>query len=117
MGYLLALALTLALESPIYWLVLHATASRLGAAAVGTRDALITALVVNAATHPAAMLVVLPLLRGPLGAAAALTVIEVAVVVVEWLIVGHRHGDPFVAAVAAGTANVASLAIGLALVG
>jgi hypothetical protein len=117
MGYLPALALTLALESPIYWLVLHAFAPRLGAPSVSGRDALVTALLVNAATHPVAMLVALPLLRGLLGAAVALTLIEVAVVVVEWTIVRHRHGDPFVAAVAAGSANVASLAIGFALVG
>lgn len=116
MGYLAALALTFALELPLYWLVLCPLARRLGGQASTARRALTTGVIASAVTHPLAMLVAMPLLRGPLGRPGALALVESAVVVAEWAIVRHRHDDPFVAAVAAGSANLASLAIGLAIV-
>lgn len=117
MGYLSALALTFALELPLYWLVLCPLAGRLGGKASTTRRALTTGVIASAVTHPLAMLVAMPLLRRPFGRPAALALVESAVIIAEWAIVRHRHGDPFVAAVAAGGANLTSLAIGLAIIG
>lgn len=117
MGYLAALALTFAVELPLYWLVLSVLARRLGGQPSTTERALVTGVIASAVTHPLAMLVAMPLLRGPLGRPTALALVESGVVVAEWAIVRHRHGDPFVAAVAAGSANLASLAIGLAIIG
>ena len=117
MGYLAALALTFAIELPLYWLVLGPLAIRLGGERSTTTRALTTGLIASAVTHPLAMLVAVPLLRGPLGRSGALALVESGVIVAEWAIVRHRHGDPFVAAVAAGSANLASLTIGLAIIG
>ena len=117
MGYLAALALTFALELPLYWLVLCPLARRLGGQASTPRLALATGVIASAVTHPLAMLVAIPLLRSQFGTPIALVLVESGVLVAEWAIVRHRHGDPFVAAVAAGSANLTSLAIGLAIIG
>lgn len=116
MPYLLALALTLAIEVPLYWVVVRQLGRAADSAVAQPRDAVGTAVAVNLVSHPVAMLVALPLLRGQLTPAAALATVEVAVLLFEAGVVARRY-DHLTGAVASGTANVASLAIGLVLVG
>ncbi len=115
MPYPLALVLTLAIEVPIYWLVLRHLAPPLGAAPTPSRRALLVAVGVNLTSHPVAMLGLLPLLRGPFSNVAALTAVEVAVLLYEAVVVGRVVRDSFLGAVASAAANLTSLSIGLAL--
>lgn len=108
-AYAAALMLTLAVEVPLYVIGLTRLTSfaRWRAARVG--------LVVNAVSHPLAFLIAWPLLRAPLGRAAALAVIEVAVMLGEAWGVRRLAGDTAAALITAAVANSASMAIGLAL--
>jgi hypothetical protein len=109
--YLAALALTLAIEAPLY---------ALGFAVVtGTRwqRGGTTGLRVNLVSHPLAFLVAFPLLAPLLGTMAALVVVEIGVVYLEALLIWRRReSNPIEAVVLSAIANVASLAIGLALI-
>ena len=106
-AYLQALTLTLAIEVPIYAVVLRAAgegwlrAARLGMAA-------------NLLSHPLAFLVVYPLLHRVLASPATLTVVEVAVMTGEAALVWARTRRPE-ALIAAALANLSSLAIGVAV--
>ena len=108
-AYATALILTVAVEVPLYAVGLSrlATLARWRAARIG--------LAVNAVSHPLAFLVAWPLLRAPLGRAAALVLIEVAVMVGEAWAVRRLAGDTAAALITAAVANSASLTIGLAL--
>lgn len=108
-AYATALVLTLAVEVPLYVVGLTCLTglARWRGARVG--------LVVNAVSHPLAFVVAWPLLRAPLGRAAALALIEVAVMLGEAWGVRRLAGDTAAALITAAVANLASLAIGLAL--
>lgn len=108
--YIVALALTLAVEIPVY---------AVGLAAVGDARwprAGATGLRVNLVSHPLAVLVAFPLLAPVSGTLPALVAVEVGVVYLEAALVwrGGRAGARGALA-ASCVANVASLAIGLAI--
>ncbi len=108
--YLVALGLTLAVETPVYALGLSAGGD------VSLRRAGRTGLRVNLVSHPLAFLVVFPLLAPIVGSLAALVVVEVGVVYLEAALVWRGRGSGGAAAIAVScVANVASLLIGLAL--
>ena len=106
--YLGALALTLAIETPVYaW----GLATRSG---TPWRRAGMTGVRVNLVSHPIAFLAAFPLLREVIGSPAALVVVEVGVVYMEAALVGRRQdAAPAVALAVSAVANVASLALGL----
>ena len=109
--YLVALALTLAIESPLYALGfarVRGTTWRRGGS---------TGLRVNLISHPIAFLVAFPLLAPALGARHALVAVEIGVVYLEAALIWRgREGTPVEAVVLSAVANVASLAVGLALI-
>ena len=116
MPYLATLALTLVIEVPLYALVLGPGARRLGGRAALIGATVLTGTIANLVSHPIAFLAVEPLLDGPVGATAALVVVEVLVLMIEAGIVVVRHRDPVLATTSAGVANLVSLSIGLAIV-
>lgn len=107
--YAIALALTLAIEVPIYagvlWWLGRVRTGR------GTR----VGVLVNLVSHPLAFLVARPLLRRAMDDTAALTVVEVAVMLGEAWGVWRLTREAPAALVGAALANTASLALGLAL--
>lgn len=111
MPYLAALILTLAVEAPLYVVVLRrwplrATVARLTGLAFA----------VNLASHPVAMLLLVPMVRGVAGRTGALALAEALVLVFEAAVLWWRLGDPAAACVASAVANTASLSIGFLLV-
>jgi hypothetical protein len=96
-NYLAALALTLAVEVPLYVLVLRAP-SRSAAA-------------VNLVSHPVAWFVLWPLLRSLVGDGAAFVVVELAVCAGEWAALRRLSDGMRVASVVL-VANAASLVAG-----
>ena len=109
---LTALAWTLAIELPLYAVLLGRHPPRVSR----WSGALVGGLAVNAISHPLAFLVAMPLLAGwpyPL----ALGVVEAGVLVLEWALLSAWTRDPWRAALAAGAANVASLSFGLLALG
>lgn len=108
--YIVALALTLAVEVPVY---------ALGLAAVGATRwprGSATGLRVNLVSHPLAFLVAFPVLSPALGALRALVAVEIGVVYLEAALVWRGGRAGAMGALAAScVANVASLAIGLAI--
>lgn len=108
--YIVALALTLAVEVPVYALGLAAVGDARwpGAGATGLR--------VNLVSHPLAFLVAFPLLAPALGALPALVAVEIGVVYLEAGLVWRGGRAGAMGALAAScVANVGSLAIGLAV--
>jgi hypothetical protein len=109
--YLAALALTLAIEAPLYALgfaVVHGSRWQHG----GT-----TGLRVNLVSHPIAFLIAFPVLAPLLGTMAALVAVEIGVVYLEALLIWRRReSNPMEAVALSAIANVASLAVGLALI-
>jgi len=104
--YLAALALTLAVEVPLY------VAALVWTWRIPMRRAVLLGVAVNLATHPA-LWWGLHFLRG----VPALLGAELAVCVVEWLLLYWRlRRDPALLAVVAFGANAASLAAGLLLI-
>ena len=106
--YLLALALTLLIEVPVYGLMLHAFA--------GARwsDGARQGLVANLVSHPAVFLLATPLLAPRLGPASALAVAEVLAVVIEaGVVLSIRRQDRVAVAGTAYVANVVSFCAGL----
>ncbi len=107
--YAIALALTLAIEVPLYTAVLW----RMGA--VPVQRSVFVGIVVNLVSHPLAFVVVHPLLRRATGDAASLAIVEVAVMLGEaWGAWGLTRQAP-AALVAAAAANTVSLTIGVLL--
>ncbi len=108
--YLVALALTLAIEVPVYALGLATTRT------VQWRNGGMTGLGVNLLSHPIAFLVAFPLLAPAIGALPALVTVEVGVVYLEAVLVWRGgRADAAPALLVSCVANVASLAIGLAV--
>lgn len=108
--YIVALALTLAIETPVYALGLVATRSG-GWPRGGT-----TGIGVNLVSHPLAFLVAFPALDPLVGTLPALVAVEVGVVYLEAVLVwkgGRAPAGP--AFLLSCIANVASLAVGLAV--
>lgn len=107
--YAIALALTLAIEVPVYtWLLW-----RVGA--VAQRRGAFVAAVVNLVSHPLAFLVAHPALRHATGETASLVVVELAVMAGEaWAAARLTRRVP-AALIAAAAANAASLTIGVLL--
>jgi hypothetical protein len=109
--YLAAFALTLAIEAPLYAVglaVVRGTAWQRG----GT-----TGLRVNLVSHPLAFLVAFPLLAPLVGTTPALVAVEIGVVYLEAVLIWRRcESNPVEAITLSAIANVASLAIGLALI-
>lgn len=98
--YVVALGLTLALETPVYATLLHVTAglrwlqgARLGLAA-------------NAVSHPLVFLVIAPLMAPRCGAVGALAIAETTAVSVELLVVKVLSGERL--GTVAGTSYVAN---------
>jgi hypothetical protein len=111
--YVVALALTLAIETPLYSLG-HAVG--FGGAAGDWRSGGTTGVRVNLVSHPIAFLIACPILVPLVGALAALVAVEVGVVYLEAVLVWRRrHSDPLGALALSCVANLSSLAIGLAL--
>jgi hypothetical protein len=108
---LLALALTLLIEVPIYTALLHVV---IGAT---RRSALIAAVVVNLISHPLAFLVIGRTLEQPIGTVATIVVVEIFV---AWLgeaallWCAYRRAFPELLGIAF-VANATSLAIGLVI--
>ena len=107
--YLIALGLTLVIETPVYVVAMMRWAAR------RWREALLTGLGVNLISHPIAFLAVYPVLEGPAGRAAALVITEVSVVIGEAAMLSLRRVAPMVALGASACANIASLVLGVAL--
>ncbi len=108
--YVVALGLTLAVETPVYALGLAAGGS------VALVRAGRTGIRVNLVSHPLAFLVAFPLLTPVIGSLAALVLVEVGVVYLEAALVWRGRDSGGAAAIAVSCiANVASLLIGLAL--
>jgi len=109
-GYLRALGLTLLLEVPVYALALWSLFDVRPLLGIGAGIA------VNAVSHPLAFFVLFPVLADVLGSVTALTVVEVAVWLVEasllfvWL---RRKADTLLAVSL--VANGLSLSAGLLL--
>jgi hypothetical protein len=108
--YIVALALTLVVEMPVY---------ALGLAAVGNvrwPSGGATGLRVNLVSHPLAFLVAFPLLAPRVGTLPTLVAVEIGVVYLEAGLVWRRGRTGALGALAAScVANVGSLAIGLAI--
>ena len=113
MTYGEALALTVAVEVPLYVAVLRAWRPPAGS----VRRCVLVALVANLLSHPVAMLVVVPTLRHALSPTASLAVAEIAVLVGEAALVWWRLRQPVAAAVSSAVANLASLSVGFLLAG
>jgi hypothetical protein len=108
--YAAALALTLAIEVPLYVACLALWASRPWSSAVGIGVA------VNVVTHPMAFLMAYPVLDGALGVTVALAVTELAVTLAEACMLRCWGVEPVKALWTSGLANVTSLVVGSALV-
>jgi hypothetical protein len=108
--YVAALGLTIAIESPIYGLLLHVierTPIRRGIAA---------GVVVNLVSHPIAFLALFPVLFRLLGVLSALIVVEIVAISVEASLLWLRgRRDPLVLLGISYLANAASLSLGLLL--
>ena len=116
-AYLQALALTLAIELPVYVAALGLLAPALGWPALSLTRALALGVLVNLVSHPLAFLVVFPLLPQLTGGTAALVVVEIGVLVLEAMIITRWLRDGTVALVASSLANVTSLTFGALLAG
>lgn len=111
--YVVALGLTLAIETPLYSLGL---AFGNGSGRGDWRGGGTTGVRVNLVSHPIAFLIAFPILVPVIGALAALVAVEVGVVYLEAVLVWRRRrADPLGALALSCVANLASLAIGLAL--
>jgi hypothetical protein len=112
--YLVALGLTLAIETPLYALGL---AVGVGGGAGDWGGGGSTGVRVNLVSHPLAFLIAFPILVPVIGALAALVAVEVGVVYLEAVLVWRRrHADPLGALALSCVANLTSLAIGLAVI-
>ncbi len=111
LAYLLALAVTVVVETPVYALMLQRELTldaRRGAAA---------GVIVNLVSHPLAFLVAMPLIAPKFGFLPALIVVEAGVWTLEGLLLwAWRRCDPERLGLAALVANLLSLSVGLALV-
>jgi hypothetical protein len=109
-AYLAALGLTIAIESPLYGLLLRAIAG------TPVRRGIVVGVAVNLVSHPIAFLVLFPLLSPRLGGLAALALVEVAAVSVESMLLWMRkRRDPLALLGISYLANAASLSLGLLL--
>ncbi len=108
--YLLAAALTLVVEVPVYALALRALLR------VRVRSGAIAGVVVNGITHPLGFLAVMPALAPAIGSSAALAAVEVSACVIEAAILWTwLRRDPLLLAAISFVANSLSLSAGLAL--
>lgn len=117
-GYVAALAITVAVETPLY----AAGLRRIGTPPPAWRRAAFAGAAVNLVSHPVGWLVLWPLLEPRVGAFPAFAVLEAVVVVGEWAALcrwlrplpsGDRRAALLVLAL---VANAASMAAGVALV-
>ena len=115
-AYPLALLLTLGIEVPVYVATLGPLARALGGRVLPWSQALVLGVTVNLVSHPAAFLVVFPLVRQLTGRTAALVLVEIGVLVLEAVIIRRRLPNGVVALSASSLANLASLTIGALLV-
>jgi hypothetical protein len=120
-GYVAALAVTVAVETPLYAAGLRRLAAS-APAPPGRRQAAVMGAVVNLASHPLAWLVLWPLAEPRLGALGALAAVEAFVAVGEWAALrwwlGPSSGGERAAvlAVLVLVANAASMAAGALIV-
>ncbi len=116
-AYAQALALTLAIEVPIYVIALGPLARAAGGPMLSWSRALVLGVLVNLVSYPLAFLVALPVLRQFTGPTAALGIVEIGVLVLEAAIIGRWLRDGTVSVMSSSLANVASLALGALLLG
>jgi hypothetical protein len=108
--YVVALGLTIAIESPIYGLLLHVIER------TPIRRGIVAGVVVNLVSHPIAFLALFPVLAPLLGGLSALVVVEIVAVSIEASLLWLRgRRDPFALLVISYLANAASLSLGLLL--
>jgi hypothetical protein len=106
--YVIALGLTVAIESPIYGLLLHAIER------TPIRRGIVAGAVVNLISHPIAFLALFPVLFPLVGGLSALVVVEIVAVSIEASLLWPRRGhDPLVLLGVSYLANAASLSLGL----
>jgi hypothetical protein len=108
--YLAALGLTIAIESPMYGILLHAIKG------TPTRRGIVMGIGVNLVSHPVAFLMLFPLLSPRLGGLAALALVEVVAVSIEASLLWMRgRRDPLALLGISYLVNAASLSLGLLL--
>jgi hypothetical protein len=109
--YSVALMVTVALEAPLYSLMLRQLCS------IPPRVGFIRGTMVNLVSHPLGFLLVAPLLLPLLGFPVALLAVEVVVVVVEALILWTRHQrEPLVLGAMSVVANGISFLAGMLII-
>jgi hypothetical protein len=105
-----ALGLTIAIESPIYGLLLRVIER------IPIRRGIVAGVVVNLVSHPIAFLALFPVLFPLVGGLSALVVVEIVAVSVEASLLWLRgRRDPLVLLGISYLANAASLSLGLLL--
>ena len=108
--YVVALGLTIAIEAPIYGLLLHVIERR------PIRRGIVSGVLVNLVSHPMAFLALFPVLHPLLGGLSALIVVEIVAISVEASLLWLRgRRDPFALLGISYLANAASLSLGLLL--
>lgn len=109
---MLALAVTVVVETPVYALML-----RHGLTSLDARRGATAGVIVNLVSHPLAFLVAMPLVAPMFGFLPALIVVEAGVWALEGLLLwAWRRSDPEWLGLTALVANLLSLSIGLVLV-
>ena len=108
--YVVALGLTIAIESPIYGLLLHVIDR------TPIRRGIVAGVVVNLGSHPIAFLALFPVLFPLVGGLSALVVVEIIAVCIEASLLWLRgRRDPLIVLGISYLANAASLSLGLLL--
>ena len=115
--YSQALLLTLAIEVPIYGVLLGPLARVFGRPLPSRSTGLAAGAVINLVSHPLAFLLVIRLLRPVTGSTVALVVVEVGIIVLEGAIIGRWLRVENVGLIASSVANITSLALGALFVG
>ena len=107
--YVVALGLTIAIESPIYGLLLHVIER------TPIRRGVVAGVVVNLVSHPIAFLALFPALFPLVGGLSAFVLVEIVAVFVEASLLWLPACDPFPLLGISYLANAASLSLGLLL--
>ena len=108
--YVAALGLTIAIESPVYGLLLHAIEH------TPIRRGILAGVFVNLVSHPVAFLALFPVLFPVVGGLWALVVVEILAVSMEASLLWLRgRRDPIALVGISYLANAASLSLGLLL--
>lgn len=110
MSYVAVLALTLVIEVPVYVVLLGRWRVR-----ATTLQRSMLAVAVNLVSHPVAMLLVVPALRGTVGRTNALALAEVGVLLIEVAALWWWLGSYLAVCTASAVANLASLSLGFLL--